>query len=110
MRVVKAEEWNGTREELQARVQAFALEKAAHRHTVNVPAPLEEPLVEALAAASVEFVLESELPEPVEEIELPDPEADRLRAHRWVLDRLLLERVDRDAPDYAQRAAAALKS
>lgn len=112
MRVVKAEEWNGTREELQARIQAFALEKAAHRHTVNVPAPIEEPLVETLVATRAEFVLESELPEPIEEIELPDLESDRLRAQRWLLDQLLAERVQalgQDAPDFARRAAGALK-
>lgn len=112
MRVVKSEDWQGSRADLEARVDAFAQAKAAHRLTVNVPAPLEEPLVESLAAAGkIPFVLESELPEPVEEIELPDAETDRLRAHRWLLDVLLAERVaiDADAPDYAKRAAASGK-
>lgn len=49
--------WNGTLEELQARVDDFAKAKEEHSRTVGVPAPMETELIEYLWQSGDEFVL-----------------------------------------------------
>lgn len=65
MFTLETSQWAGTRAELDARIAAFVAAKDAHRFTVNVPAPTEDPIVERLAASGEEYQLRSELePEP----------------------------------------------
>lgn len=63
---VTKQQFNGTTEELQARVAAFTAAKVAHTATKGVPAPLEDDVVMHLAAAGQEFaVVELVEPTPV---------------------------------------------
>lgn len=111
MRVIKSGDWDGTKQDLEQRVSAFAAAKEAHKFTENVPAPLEEPIVEAMYYAGIdEFVLEKDLPEPVDADVIPDEESDRLMAARWVSDQAIVDAAKHpQAPDFVKRAATALQ-
>jgi len=109
MRIVQPQEWEGSKQDLLARVDAFKAAKQAHALTVGEPAPIEEQIVEELAKRDpAEIVLAADLPiEPP-----PDaarPELDQVLADRWILNRLAKQLAsDKDAPDYLVRHAGRL--
>jgi len=106
MRIVQPTEWEGSKQDLLARVDAFKAAKAAHAFTVGEPAPIEDPIVEELATRETEeVVLAAELPiDPP-----PDaarPELDQVLTDRWILNQLAKQMAgEKDAPDYVVRHA-----
>ncbi|MGD9648769.1 MAG: hypothetical protein AB7U73_23865 [Pirellulales bacterium] len=110
MRVVKPYEWEGTKQALLDRVDAFKAARTAHAESVGEPAPLEDPIVEELAKRDVEVVLASELDVDVVEDEIEQALLDRKVAERIVMDGLIAQAAAaRDAPDALKRAAAAIE-
>lgn len=69
MLTVETSQWSGTREELNAAIVAYGAALAAHALTVDVPAPVADPLVERLYREGGEFQLRAELEAPQ-----PEPE------------------------------------
>lgn len=65
MKTVTRTQFNGSTEQLAARVQAFKDALAVHAVTVGVPAPREEDWVEALARTGEPFEVEEPAPQPV---------------------------------------------
>lgn len=110
MRVVKPHEWEGTKEALLNRVDAFKAAKAAHALTVGEPAPIEAPIIQELAAEEgKQIVLAAELPVDVVEDEIEQAILDRKVAERIALDRLIAQMAaDKDAPAELKRAAEAI--
>lgn len=110
MRVVKPHEWDGTKQALLNRVDAFKAAKEAHAMTVGEPAPLELPIVEELATdEGKQIVLASELPVDVVDSEIEQAILDRKVAERLALDRLIAQMAaDKDAPAELKRAAEAI--
>jgi len=107
MRIVQPTEWEGSKQDLLARVDAFKAAKAAHAFTVGEPAPIEEPIVQELAAlARDEIVLAAELPiEPPAPV-VSRPELDQALTDRWILNQLAKQMAgEKDAPDYVVRHA-----
>lgn len=103
--------FEGTQEELQARVDDFKAAKQAHAFTVGVPAPREDDLIEALAASEEPFQIEVE-PQPEaptpEQVEAAEFAAKRAAAVRDFLE-MQLDAVAQqvDAPQSIKDYAAA---
>lgn len=85
MIIVHKDEFAGSRGDLQALVDAFQVEIAAHAFTVGEPAPVPAlPVVGRIVQAGGGFVLASEI-EP--EAEAPANERDAVLAQLAALDR-----------------------
>ncbi len=77
MLMISHEDWTGTKEELQARISAFAAAREAHKFTEGVPAPREIELVEKIFVSGADFeILKPPLPAPLPEP--PPPETQPL--------------------------------
>lgn len=75
---------------LEDRVTAFLVALQAHRQTIGVPAPVEDPVVEAIARGGGAFAIEEPpepgtpaQPEPPQTPE-PEPELTRLQLRLWL--------------------------
>lgn len=75
MQTIQRSQFQGSTEQLTARLQAFRDEIEAHALTVGVPAPREEDWIEALARSADPFEMEPEPAPPP-----PDPTAEELAA------------------------------
>lgn len=112
MRIVAAEEWPGTKDELVAKIAEFSEAKEAHKQTIGVPAPLPEaPIIEELYVAPDDFTLAKDLPVDVipEGPNVPNLALDRQLAISHVMDKLILAAAaEKNAPDFVTRAATAI--
>jgi len=99
MRTITRAQFNGTTEQLQARVVAFIEELQVHTKTEGVPAPREEDWIEHLARTGEPFEVEPEPPQPTaEELQAADIEAKRAAAL------FAIQRADMEAAASARRA------
>jgi hypothetical protein len=98
MKTIQRTQFNGTPEQLAARVQAFKDALAAHAETVGVPAPREEDWIEALARTGEPYELQTPPEEP------KPPTAEELAAHELMKKRAIALR----ALDEKRLQAAAL--
>lgn len=99
MRIIPRGLFNGTTEQLTARVGAFKDALAAHAETVGIPAPREADFVEGLARTDQPFEVEALPPEPTPE----EAAAEELAAKRAAA-LFALQRADIEAAAAAQRA------
>lgn len=99
MKTISRGQFNGTTEELQARVAAFTQALDAHALTEGVPAPREEDFIEELVRRGEPYEMEALPPEPAAE-ELRTAELAAKRAAALFASR----RAEIEAAAAAQRA------
>lgn len=81
MKTISRKQFDGSTEQLAARVQAFKDALAAHALTVGVPAPREEDWIETLAKSGEQFEVE---PLPAEPAPVPEPTLEQRKARAMI--------------------------
>jgi hypothetical protein len=111
MKTIARTQFNGTPEQLAARVEDFEAALTAHAKTVGVPAPLEVDWIEALVRTGEPYELEPppQEPTPPTAEEVAAQELAMMRAAALLaLDEQRLQAADLNASQEVKDYAAAL--